>query len=391
MFNALKELNSIYLKTQKQTGMSRGVSLRTFRAAHKHAMITSKIISSLAKSSGVVCDFSDLRRLRNIANTHGLNKALMLFANPNNNVISRIVKNIPSNESLDAVSIGKSDRRTKAALEGMDESLQSEPKLISDWTHASAEDIDQLLTAVEDQMKDIGEAISHYLEVLETMDTSEEDLSSEVEAIPYEASVSRLDALLDILPDLDAIVSDPTDSDAMSIYREKLNNLIEKTSSILGIGIDAENPHMLVEAPLSDEYTPKQSTLTALGYTLENTIELLKKADELVDEINGLIERKESMVSRLHTTADVIATVDNTVPPAVDGAIPEDNDDTDTAVVDDGGLTQADIYHSQIASHLYCLSVVIGASVDAVQEVLEVADALSDDDNEDVIVVTEVT
>lgn len=387
MFGALKKLEvpAPVPEAPKKVSMSRGMSILAFRAAHHQAVITSRIMASLALARNTVGDFADLRRLRNVAKTQGINKALMLFANPENNVISRLAKNIPSNESLDAVSMSKNDRRTKAALEGMDESLTSETKLISDWTHSSADDIDQLLSSVEDQLKDIGQAISHYLQNLETADAEGIDLTDTVNVVTCEAAMTRLDALLEILPDMDALVSDPTDRDAMDVYKEKISQLVVKLGPVAGLSVDSENDHLVTAGPMADEHMTKQGTLAELGYTLESTIALLKKADALVDEVNGLIERKEAMVAHLHETANAITGIDNTVPPAVDGAIDEDNDDVDANAMPTGGLTQADVYHCQVSSHLYCLSVIVGVSIAAVQDVLVVAGELSENgsDNDD--------
>jgi hypothetical protein len=360
---------------------------KTLRAQSKQMRLTARIVASLSKTATMAEDFSNLRLLRAVIKTQGLNKALMLFANPGNKTISQLAKNIPSNESLDAVSIGRGDRRTKAALEGLDESIQAEPKLIADWTRASADDIGNLLESVEQQLKDLGEAISQGLECLEgAEDFDEATLAIQIEALPAEAALARINALLDVLPDMDAIISDPCDRDAMDIHKEKTSQMVDKIGTTAGLSVDEENDHHIVSGPISDDYLPRTATLGELGYTREALIELLKKSDCLVDELNGLVERKEQVVGHFNETADNIEQIDNTVPPAVDGAIDadegEENPDQD-GLENADGLTQADMYHCQASSHLYSIAVVVGVSTSAVQEILCIVDEVDDDEDEE--------
>ena len=388
MFEGLSLLKTPAFK--KKTPRN-GVSLRAMRATQKQALLASRITRSLTHGSDLTEDFAHLRLLTAVVKANGISKALMQFANPRNDVISRFATGVPAIESLDLVSIGRNDRRTQSALESFTQSLESEPELIANWTRSAAGDINELLDNAEDQLKDLGESISHFLTILEST-TEEDDLSVTVTAISCDKASARLDALLDVLPDLDAVVSDPADRDAMDVYKEKLASLVQRVGDATGVAIDPENPYHLVFKDQDDEYVAQEGTLAELGYTRENIIQLLKKTDSLIDEVNGLIERKEAVVSHLNTVADTISGIDNTVPPAVDNAIPEEDADIDSPDVSGTGYSQADIYHHQVSSHLCILSVVINISAEVVQELLSIADELidEDDDDEDVVVAVSV-
>ena len=384
MFNGLKIIDNNVTSTPKPLART-GISLKTLRASQKQSQVTARIEKSLMIGRNLTSDFADLRRLTTVLKTYGISKPLMQFVNPANSVISKFVKNIPSNESLDLIS-NVDDHRTKSAIEGLEETLASEPQRVSEWAHASAEDIEDLLECTEDQLKDIGEAISHALLTLEDGDFNSDELdNTTVTAVSSDVATARIDALLNILPDMDAVVSDPTNRDAIDIYKEKIAGMIQSIGPYVGIAIDPNSPYLIVASQIPEENMPHEATLSSLGYTRDIIIELLKKADNLIDELNGLIERKEEIIAHLHDTADTIAQVDNDVPPAVDGAINADNIDPDQDV--DNGVTQADVYHYQISSHLYTLTVILGVSVGVVEEILD----LVDDDGDEDMTVVEVT
>lgn len=382
MFSMLKDL-SIAQESKIVKPLARtGISLKALRAAGQHARVTARVERRLAEIRNTTNEYTDLRRLCSVLKVHGISKALMQFANPQN-AFTSVVKNMPANESLDLVSFGANDARTTTALEGLSDLLAAEPRLISEWTHASADDIEDLLECTEAQLKDVGEAISQALMDLENA-PSEDLLSTTVFAVTNDAAMARMDAMLDILPDFDAVVSNPTDRDGTDLYKAKIAEMIQKIGPYVGIATDPSNPYLIISGDMMESMQGREATLSELGYSVESIIALLKKADSLIDELNGLIERKEEMVSHLHETADAIILIDNDVPPGVDGAM--EADDGNATEVPADGLSQADVYHCQVASHLYALTVILTVSVGMVEEALglvHVADATEDDDDDD--------
>lgn len=365
MFTGLKLLDAQVAARKERAGS--GISLKALRAAHRQSFVTSRIEKSLLQSQALTQEFKDLRRLHKVLSIHGVNKALMEFVNPGNKGLSRVVKNLPANESLDLVCSSPKDSRTKGALEGLAERLETEPQVVAQWMHASAADIEELLECSDEQLKDVGDSISSAL--MECEDSYEPLANSHVIAVTSSIALERFEAILDILPDMDAVVSNPTDRDGTDAYKAKVTSLIAKIGPYVGLAVDPENPYLIVAAPVTEEHQAHLSTLTDLGYDRSNIITLLKKSDNLIDELNGLIERKEKTVTHIQTAADAASLVDNLVPPAVDGAI-ESFDPSQCSEVPADGLTQADVYHAQVASHLFSLTVLMTVSVGIVEEVL---------------------
>lgn len=355
---------------KKQEHLVARVGMKATLAAQQKAAAVARLTASLARLSQLNADFKDMRRLRRVMSTYGLNKPLMAFVAPD---IAHVVKNIPALESLDMISLGVADPRVKAAIEGIDEMLDTEPALVADWVRTSADNCDTLLSSASQQMKDLGQSISHYLEELERAQVAEEALAAAtVAAVPQADTLACIECLLDVIPDLDAKVSNPTDRDAMDAHKAKLADTAGKLGNHTGLSVDDSNPHQLNMGDKPESCQPKQGTLVELGYTLENATELLRKADNLVDEVAGLIERKAELCGNLNDAASMVAGVDNDVPPAVDNAIADEGSD-DSA---DGALTQADVVHCHASSHLCCIASAIEAATCAVQNVLTVAQCI---------------
>ena len=388
MFQGLSILNA-------ELNQAAAVAPRTGHKAvlivHRHAATMQRITKSLHDMQRLTQELSDLRHLKAVIAVNGINRSLMSFVNPGNKIISKHIPALPANESLDAISLNATDRRTVAAVEGISETLDAENQLIATWISTAATDVDQLLSEVEAQFSDFGQAISASLTAIEQGDLSDVDLASvTLVVLPYDAAMARLDALADVLPDMDALISDPTDGDAMDSFRERINTIVEKLGPICGLSVEESAPYLLLSGDVSEEFTPKSGTLADLGYTADNLAELLRRADNVVDELSGLIERKEAIVQQLNEASSNVAALDNDVPPAVDNAIVSGDPDQDT--VDTGaGVTQADMYHNQASSHIYALAVITAVSLAAVSETLAIADEIIDDDDVAAAVVVDVT
>lgn len=355
--------------------------------AHRHAATMQRIVKAVRDMRQCTQEFSDLRHLKAVIAVNGINRSLMSFVNPGNKIISKNIPTLPANESLDTISLGSGDRRTVAAVEGISETLDAEKQLIATWIAMAASDVEQLLTDVEAQFSDFGQAISASLTAIEQGDLTDDDLSSvTLVVLSYDAAMARLDALADVLPDMDALVSDPTDGDAMDSYKDRLATIVEKLGPICGLSVEDTAPYLLLSDDVSEEFTPQAGTLTELGYTADNIAELLRRADNVVDELSGLIERKEAIIQQLNEASANVAALDNDVPPAVDNAIVSGDPDQD--VVDNGaGVTQADMYHNQVSSHIYALAVITAVALTAVSETLAISDEVVDDDTVDVTIV----
>lgn len=353
--------------------------LKTLKASQLQLKVTKKVLQSVLKMNQTAGEFSDLRHLKNTIFVHGINKSLMSFVNPGNKVLSSTIKNLPSNESLDSVTLDSTDSRTKDALSGLGSTINQEGTLVASWMNLSAEDIGSLLDAVEDQLDDIGQTISEYLEAFETGEVDEADLGdTTVCAVDFDAANDRFDALLSVLPDVDGVISDPTSTDDMQAYKNKIENIVESLGNICNIDIEEQSPYLVVSGAVDTQYEPKEDTASNLGYTLDSIIVLLRKCDNVVDELTGLIDRKEKMISGINDAAETVVSLDNDVPPAVDNAIVSGNPDEDT-IENGSGVTQIDLYHQQTSSHLYLIAVILAESLVAVNEILNICDVLTDD------------
>ena len=266
------------------------------QAALRYSAAQCAITSGLAQLKATTHDFSDLRRLGRVIKKHGINRPLMAFATHAHTVVSKL----PANESLDVISAGVSDPRTQGAIAGIEETLDTETDLVADWVRTGADNVDALFSSTALQIEGFGEAISHYLTVLEDRESDDGLAGSVLTAAPFEATRSCIEALLDVFPDLDAMVSDPTDRDAMDAHKAKLARIVDKIGPHTGLMLDPNNPHQLQVGVCSGP-GPTTDTFSSLGYTVENLLELLRKADNLVDEVNGLLERKEAIVGQSTT------------------------------------------------------------------------------------------
>jgi len=381
MFEGLTPLSLIKPKSAQERKQDKRVTqarIKTLRIAQQQAASLATLKQNIDTMASGMKDFTHLRLLRTVVNTHGLNRSLMAFVNPKDQGISRVMQNLPSTESFDAVSIRKDDIRVKTALEGMDDTLDTEPSLVADWVRTAADNTDTLLSSTERQMQSIGLSISGCLETLEEAEIEDDDLAScTIEACSQDQVASCLDCLLEVFPDLDAKVSDPTDRDAMDAHQTKMSGLVDKLSTHTGLCFDPDNPHQVRMGDTQDAQNPQSGTLGNLGYTLDNTIALLKKSDAVIDEVHGLIARKQAMVDHFNQTAATVEVLDNDVPPAVHGAISDDEDDPDT------GMTQIDVIHCHVSSHLCMMCSAIEAATCAVQTVLSVGYALCRLDDDD--------
>jgi hypothetical protein len=333
------------------------------------------LLAAMTNAQTVTAEFADVRRLRHTIRAEGLTRSLLAFVSHG---LPRAAPGLPSTETLDAVPVGRSDPRAKEALEAIDQLLDTEPEAVADHIRTGADSIGVILDVTERQLKDYGMAVSHYLVSLEGCDAPEvaEGLAeSTLEALPADCARSCIDALLDVLPELDAVVSDPTDRDATDAHQAKMAKVVERIGAHAGLTADPDNPHQLSLCDRSDAMSPVSDTFAAHGYTLETVIALLKRADVLLDTVHGLIDRKEEVLDRLQGAATMVVAIDNDVPPAVDGAIVIDVDDDDDEPAEEGGvLTQADVIQCHATAHMSCIAAVTETTVMVVQNVLAVAE-----------------
>lgn len=380
MFEALSSLKppTTTRLTPEQLAQQRSHRLAV-QIGISNAMARASLSGAVANAQTVTADFADIRRLRHTIRAEGLTRSLMAFISHGPRGLPRVAPALPATETLDAVPVGPSDPRAREALEAIDRLLDTEPEAVADHIRAGADSIGAILDVTERQLKDYGMAVSHYLVSLEGCDAPEaaEGLAeSTLEAMPADCARSCIDALPDVLPELDAVVSDPTNRDATDAHQAKMAKVVERVGAHAGLTTDPDNPHQLCLCDRSDAMTPVSDTFAAHGYTLETVIALLKRADVLLDTVHGLIDRKEEVLDRLQGAATMVVEIDNDVPPAVDGAIViEDDDDDDDEPAEEGGvLTQADVIQCHATAHMSCIAAVTETTVLVVQNVLAVAE-----------------
>jgi hypothetical protein len=337
------------------------------QAGVQHARARAALVLSLTKATALTQDFTGLRQLRAVIRTYGLSKPLMVLANPG---LRRSITNLPGLESLDLVGADGDDPRTRDTIAGLDTTLDAETGLVADWVRCGADNIDSLLTATADQVQGLGDAVGHYIEVLDDVDDSDALSSSTLEVVPFDRTTACIRALLDVLPGIDAAVADPTDRDAMDTHKAKLAGLVEVLGEHTGLSIDVTNPHQLqLDDPVTGSVV---DTFASHGYTADNVGDLLEKAEALLAALQDLLARKDTILAQFEAAAAAVAAVDNDVPPAVDDAIIADGDG-DEALSNGRGMTQADVIHSHVSSHMCCLAAVTDAAVRSVQNALCVA------------------
>ncbi len=326
-------------------------------------------------------DYADMRQFHRVVRHAGLSRALMQFVNPHNQ-LAAIIPGLPATESLDSVTIQRTDPRTLATLEGFETALEQHATMVADWIQTGADNLDVLLESLKPQTADLGEAISHYLEELEAAEIDDADLSQcTAVLLPHDDICARIACLLEAFPDFDAAVSDPTDRDAMDAHAQAISETADKMGSHTGLAVDSDNPHQLT-MDRTDATAPQQGNLAELGYDLPKTVALLKMADALLDEVEGLIARKAAMLDQLDAAKTMVSGLDNAVPPATDDAIPADEADDMTA----GNTTQCDMVHAQVSSHMVHIAAAVECAISTVQDVLTVAqmlDELDDADDDD--------
>jgi len=374
MFEALSVLKPapVLLSPEQMAVMM--VHHKAIETSLRNGEARSRLLSTTTSLNRVAKDFADLRRLKKIVKTEGLNRSLLSFVNPVRGGLSRIIPGLPAIETMDMVPVDASDPRAQDAISGIDQVLDTEPEVIADHIRTGADTVDTILCVVQDQTKEYGPLVSHYLLSLEDCsDTAvTEGLSdSTLNAIPYEHACACVEALLDVLPEIDAVIVCPTESDAVEAHLEKMTKLVDRVGSYVGIAVDPEDPHQLCLCERAPQSMPVEDRLESHGYTVENTIGLLKTSDNLLDALNGLIGRKDEICSQFVDAAVMIASIDNDVPPSVDNAIAPEPEEP---AQEGGDLTQADIIQSHASSHMCCISAVTEAAVAAVQNVLSVAD-----------------
>ena len=370
MFKALQEI----IERPTQLSQEAISGLRSRRQAlidaTRYGNARNNILLSNARMNDTVSDFSDLRRLGRVMKVHGINRAMLAFISPARKIITKL----PGLESIDAITASPTDPRTVDAIDGVDTLVDTQTNTIADWVRTGANNLDSLLSAAEQHIQGFGDAISHYISVIEDVGDDGSGLLDEttLTAIPFDNTLNTIEALLDVFPELDAVVSDPTDRDATDAHREKLAGYASKLGPHTGVTLDMTNPHHLNVGDVPGSLRPTTDTFSSLGYTIENVILLLKKADNLVDEIKGLIDRKDKLVGQLNDASTMVGNVDNDVPPAVDGAMLSEYSEESFGT--DSDWTQADIIHGHASSHLCNISSALDTAIMSVQNVLTVAD-----------------
>lgn len=337
------------------------------RSTFRYATARDTIAQSLHHMDNIVGDFRDLRRLGLVIKTYGANRSLMAFVRP----VTKIVPDFPSFESFDLVPVEYDDPRTLNTLSGIDETINKESEVVADWIRTRADNVREFLCAAEDQIRGLEVAISHYLQTLEVLEENDVLSETTLTAAPFNTSLCLIEALLNTLPDLDVEISDPTDRDAMDTYKTKVETLADCLSYHTDLCLDPENMYKIKTTDSALDRHRTTDTFEGHGYTIENVITLLKKADNLVDEVNCLIERKEEIINRFHCAAVMVTDVDNDVTPAIDDA---SDDVAEESFGIDSDLTQVDLIYSQVSSHICCITTVVNTSIAAVEDVLSVAE-----------------
>lgn len=375
MFSGLTMNTTIVNKTPVDIN-HRSEIRQILQAGMRHSNARAALTASIATMDHTTQDFSDMRQLRMVIRAYGLNRPLMEFVNPRNNVISTIIPNMPSNESLDLVDADQNDPRTTTALTGIDDALDTEPNVVADWVNNCADNVGELFVTTTEQIENLDNEVEHYLGVITDLDETETSPNGSVEAARYDCANDCINALIAMIPGLDVAVADPTDRDAMDAYTEKLNNIAIALGEHTGLCINSNNPHCLQMGVDEVTIEPKVATLGEHGYNNENVIELLQKTKSLLVVVNELLARKDEFVSRLQDTATFVSLIDNDVPPAIDDAISDENTDVIEALAG-GNMTQADMVRCHVSSGLCCISAVLDTAVRVVHNSLDVAGCLT--------------
>jgi len=373
MFNALATIVAEKPVAPKQVDIAqmRLVS-KVLRAGLRHAAAKAAMSTNVTDMTQTVKDFTELRQLRQVVKTFGVSRALMEFVNPRNHV-SKIIPTIPSNESLDLIGTGQTDPRTQITLSGIDLILATESQVVSDWVNECADCVGDVCDTTAEQMDGLDDAVDHYIGFFSDCDDLGDTANTTVEALTYAEADSAADALTSAITDMDLSVPDPTDADALDAFKTKLMTLADNLGDCTNLCVDPTNPHRLT---MDDEETalmPEEKSMADHGYTCDTIKALLVKTAGLMDAFDDMISRKEEMMGQLRAAATFMGSVDNDVPPAVDDAI-DSQDNQGTEAMSGGMVTQADMVHHHVSSHMCCMNACMDAMVKCVTNTMNVCD-----------------
>lgn len=346
-------------------------------AGVRYTKIATALTVGIESMNHRIHDYTDMRQFRAVVRAFGINRALMEFVNPKNR-ISNIISNLPSTETLDMIATGQTDPRTQNALGGLDEALDTEPGVIGNWINSSADTVDTLFDTTSEQIEDLDAEVGHYLAVFSNGFTDDSVLAGSAEAVHYSDVNNCIEALIAALPEIDIVVSDPTDRDAMDVYKEKLEAIVEQLGNHTGLFINPTNPHQLQLSDVPSQMEPTENSLTGHGYTSENLGDLLDNTKSLIAAVKDLLARKDDIVSKLRDAAVFVTSIDNDVPPAIDDAIADGEVDAEEAL-SCGMTTQADMVHCQVSSNLCCMSAALNMSLNAVHNTVAVMGGIGGD------------
>ena len=375
MFSGLQSLTPPAIhKSPKELALLRE-RRQALQVGLRVASARNALMVGAATMKNIMSDFSDVRRLRAVINTYGLNKAVMVLVNPNGRGLSKVIPNLPSTESLDNVGADTTDPRAQDTLSGIDTVLESETGVVAEWVRAAAESVEALIEATEEQVEGFDDAVNHYIGVLNVHAACEVDplVGSTLETVPCDDAMTCVEALLTALPKLHTVVRDPTDRDAMEEHVQELSELVECIGEHTGLCLDPGNPHHVMQTTTPDGMVPVSSEFDVHGYTIEKIVVLLERVADLLQAIGVLVERKTELVNNLDAAANMVTVIDNDVPPATDDAISDGEGDE---ALSGGNTTQTDLIHCHVSSHLCCITSITDAAVKACQNALCVADQI---------------
>ena len=118
----------------------------TLHASNKLARLCQKTSQSINSQMLVMEEFSSLRNLRQVITEHGISRALLAYADQNNS-LRQIIPGLPAVESLNAVPLSLRDTRHLAALEGIDQALGQEDKVLASWVDNLSRDTADLFSS----------------------------------------------------------------------------------------------------------------------------------------------------------------------------------------------------------------------------------------------------
>ena len=255
----------------------------------------------VATAHGNRDDFQQTKRLREIVAKEGFSRSLVALVNADGSA-SKIFANFPALEALDTVGLGSNTRRCRLALEGIDEVVEmSETVAKTDIAAVVAATIAALRAFSDDidQREQITEGLVSRLTGATV--EAEKLAAAQVTTVSAVARRAEIEALIAVASTM-STPSNFTDlmSDDVAKMQEALKLVVERLSATTGLSYEDGTVSIDVDN-VDDDYKPVASTLAELGYTIEDTVALLRQMLALIDVLENVRDNIQDIEAGLNT------------------------------------------------------------------------------------------